>query len=144
MTRAFAAFLVLSALLAGACAAKPDASASAAAAEPLIIWRPIGTWSGHGNAQTESFTSETGSLRIRWETSDERPDSAGSFRLIAHSAISGRPLEQVVEQRGAGSGTGYVGQDPRVFYLVVESTQLKWKFSVEEGFAAEAVKTPKR
>ena len=55
------------------------------------------------------------------------------FRLNAHSAISGRLLQQVVEQAGAGSGVGYVQQDPRVFYVVVESNQLSWTFTIEEA-----------
>ena len=55
------------------------------------------------------------------------------FRLNAHSAISGRLLQQVVEQAGAGSGVGYVQQDPHVFYVVVESNQLSWTFTIEEA-----------
>jgi hypothetical protein len=121
----------------------PFAAACRARSEPavpvkdVIVWRAIGSWSGHGNVQTESFTSETGTLRVQWQTSDEAPPGYGTFRLTAHSAISGRPLEQVVEQRGAGSGTGYINQDPRVFYLLVESARLSWKFTVEEGFAGQ-------
>src|SRR5438067_13143595 len=74
---------------------------------PQIIWRTVGTESGRGNRQTESFTSDTGAIRIRWET--RAVASAGSsgaarsdtFRLTAHSAISGRVLQQVVEEHGA-------------------------------------------
>jgi hypothetical protein len=57
----------------------------------------------------------------------------GTFRLTAHSAISGRLLQQVVDSTGAGQGVGYVQQDPHVFYVVVESTQLNWRFTVEEA-----------
>ena len=100
------------------------------------LWRPLGSWSGRGSLQTESFTSETGALRVRWETTPGQgraPPAPGVFRLNAHSAISGRLLQQVVEQAGAGSGVGYVQQDPRVFYVVVESNQLSWTFTVEEA-----------
>ena len=100
--------------------------------EPQMIWRPVGSWSGHGNRQTESFTSDTGTLRVRWETTAESTDP-GAFRLTAHSAISGRPLQQVVDHPGAGSGIGYVQQDPHVFYVVVESSHVNWKFTVEEA-----------
>ena len=101
-----------------------------------VVWRQLGSWSGRGSLQTESFTSETGALRVRWETTLPKADprsAPGLFRLNAHSAISGRLLQQVVEQAGAGSGVGYVQQDPHVFYVVVESNQLSWTFTVEEA-----------
>jgi len=110
-----------------------------------MVWQAVGSWSGNGNRQTESFTSDTGALRVRWETSAAGgPPTAGTFRLTAHSAISGRILEEVVDQQGAGGGTGYVSQDPHVFYMSVESTGLSWKFSVEEGIAGEIVGPPSR
>jgi hypothetical protein len=105
-----------------------------------MIWRAVGSWSGHGNRQTESFTSDSGALRVKWETNAPGGSGAeGQFRLTAHSAISGRVLQQVVEERGAGSGVDYVSQDPHVFYMSVESAGVDWKFSVEEGIAAELV-----
>ena len=107
---------------------------------PQMIWRAVGTWSGSGNRQTESFTSDTGALRVRWETKAARgARDPGTFRLTAHSAVSGRVLQQVVEERGAGSGVDYVSQDPHVFYMSVESAGVDWKFSVEEGIAGEVV-----
>jgi len=105
-----------------------------------MIWRPVGSWSGSGNRQTESFTSDTGALRVKWETMSAGTSAiAGAFRLTAHSAISGRVLQQVVEAQGTGSGTDYVSQDPHVFYMSVESAGVDWKFSVEEGIADEVV-----
>jgi len=101
-----------------------------------VAWRPLGSWSGRGSLQTESFTSETGALRVRWETkvpNAEGPPAAGVFRLNAHSAISGRMIQQVVEQAGAGTGVGYIQSEPRVFYVVVDSNQLSWTFTVEEA-----------
>jgi hypothetical protein len=107
-----------------------------------VAWRTVGSWSGSGNGQTESFTSETGALRIHWTTSRKQPGNTGNFRLTAHSAISGRLLEQVVDQQGAGNGVGYVNQDPHVFYLMVESDHLDWKVSVEEAFAGTVTGDP--
>jgi hypothetical protein len=111
--------------------------------QPRVVWRALGSWSGHGNKQTESFTSDTGTLRVTWETTvgTGAPPSppaasraeAAYFRLNAHSAISGRLLQPVVDTDGAGSGVGYVQQDPHVFYMVVESAGLNWKFTVEEA-----------
>src|SRR5262249_7400851 len=89
--------------------------------ERTILWRTLGAFSGRGNRQTESFTSDTGTLRVTWEVSGTDPgrtrDGPGSvpgpspfFRLTAHSAISGRPLQQVVDTSSAGKGIGYVQQ----------------------------------
>jgi hypothetical protein len=116
----------------------PRASQRPARSEPSVAWHRLGSWSGRGSLQTESFTSDTGTLRVSWETTPaEGPGDAKSFpatfRLDAHSAISGRLLQQVVDHAGAGRGVGYVQQDPHVFYLVVESTRLSWQFTVEEA-----------
>jgi hypothetical protein len=116
-----------------ACGARADQPPKPA--EAAIAWRPLGSWSGHGNQQTESFTSDSGTLRVRWETTAASSEP-GTFRLTAHSAISGRPLQQVVDVvdvHGPGSGTGYVQQDPHVFYVVIESSSVNWKFTVEEA-----------
>jgi hypothetical protein len=108
------------------------------APKPVVAWRTIGSWSGRGNRQTESFRSDTGTLRINWTTSSQSNGDgggAGAFRVAAHSAISGRLLEQAVEHRGTGSGVGYVNQDPHVFYLLIESDGVNWTFSVDEAIA---------
>jgi ABC-type glycerol-3-phosphate transport system substrate-binding protein len=110
---------------------------SPADAKPEVFWRPLGSWSGHGNTQTPSFTSDSGSLRVRWQTRDVppgAPDGAGTFRLTAQSAISGRPIAVAVDARGAGQGMAYVNDDPHVFYMLVESANLDWSFSVDEAF----------
>ena len=66
-------------------------------------WRTLGTWTGSGSRQTESFDVTTGALRLRWETRAMAAGaSAGSFRIWLYSAISGRPLQLIVEQAGAG------------------------------------------
>jgi hypothetical protein len=120
-------------LMAGACGGQ--ASRADEPPKQVVVWRTLGSWSGHGNRQTESFTSDTGALRVRWSASHQEPGRAGAFRVSAHSAISGRLLELVVDHRGAGSGVGFVNQDPHVFYLMVESDQVDWTFSVEEAVA---------
>jgi len=127
--------MVAAGLLAAACGGQ--ARSAAETPKQVVAWRSVGSWSGRGNRQTESFTSETGALRIRWATSlvNHQPGLPGGFRVTAHSAISGRLLEQVVDHRGAGSGVGYVNQDPHVFYLMVESDDVDWTVSVEEAIA---------
>jgi hypothetical protein len=116
----------------------PRANHQPPSTERTVAWRRLGSWSGRGSLQTESFTSDTGTLRVRWDATSTAgtgtaPATAGIFRLEAHSAISGRLLQEVVDHAGAGGGVDYVQQDPHVFYLVVESTQLNWQFTVEEA-----------
>jgi hypothetical protein len=79
---------------------------------------------------------ETGSLRVRWETRNEKPAGTGTFRVTINSAISGRVIGVPVEDhKGAGQGTGFMTDDPRVYYAVVESENVEWSFTVEEGVA---------
>ena len=111
----------------------------------VVIWKNLGEWSGRGNAQTESFVGLTGALRMHWRTKNEVPKGAGTFRLILQSAISGRALQEPVDEKGLGEGTAYAAEDPRVFYITVESANLDWSFTVEEalfGRPAENAKEP--
>ena len=127
------ALLLLAAVAALACGRGKSQPAPAQPHEQHVVWRPLGAWSGHGNIQTESFTSDTGTLRVKWQADAVAGAEAPSFKLDAHSAISGRLLQPVVDQGGPGSGIGYVQQDPHVFYMVVEVSQVNWKFTVEEA-----------
>jgi hypothetical protein len=105
------------------------------ATEDTFIWQKLGSWTGRGSRQMESFIGETGSLRVQWETRGETAPGRGTFQVTLHSAISGRPLAVAVESRGVGHGISYINEDPRVFYLVVESANLEWSVTVEESLA---------
>jgi len=147
MTRlSFTAALLGLCLAAGAC--RRADTAFATPADPEIAWRPLGSWSGHGNTQTESFTSDSGSLRVEWTTrkrsagakdtaASPTKGGAGMFRLTIHSAISGRPLMEAVDEQGVGNGTAFVHEDPRVFFAVVESADLDWSFALQEAVLVE-------
>jgi hypothetical protein len=52
------------------------------------------------------------------------------------SATRGRPLQTMVERQGAGSGTAYVEDDPRVSYLVIESQRVAWRATLDEAHVA--------
>jgi hypothetical protein len=101
-----------------------------------VVWRKLGSWSGHGPMQTDPFISDTGSLRLQWETRNETGTGAGIFRVTVHSDVSGRPLLLAVDARGVGRDTAYVTEDPRSFFLSVESANLDWTLMAEEGVAA--------
>ena len=128
-------------VMAVALAAFPSASCREAppgARTPAVVWRKLGSWSGRGSMQTEPFISDTGSLRLRWETSNEAAPGTGIFRVTVHSDVSGRPLVLAVDARGVGRDVTYVSEDPRPFFLAVESANLDWTVTAEEGVAATA------
>jgi hypothetical protein len=52
------------------------------------------------------------------------------------SSISGRRLLTAVDFDGVGHHTTYVTEDPRPFFAVVESSNVDWRFSVDEGIPA--------
>jgi hypothetical protein len=127
------AILVSIPLLVAACASP----AARPAPEEVVIWKELGSWSGRGNVQTESFVGLTGALRMHWRTMNPSPADGGTFRLVLQSAISGRELRDVVEVKGAGEDTAYVAEDPRVFFMSVEAANLDWSFTVEEAVFAQ-------
>ena len=53
--------------------------------------------------------------------------------MTLHSAISGRPLETVVEASGPGADTVHLAAEPRVAYLLIESDRADWLLTLEEG-----------
>jgi hypothetical protein len=111
---------------------------------PVVVWRTLGSWSGRGSMQTEPFISDTGSLRLRWDTTHEDAPGTGTFRVTVHSDVSGRALITAVDARGVGRDVTYVTEDPRQFFLAVESSNLDWTLSAEEGMAATAAPAPGR
>ncbi len=101
--------------------------------QPVVVWKPIGSWSGRGDKQTETFTSDTGGFRVHWETAKEAPAGAGRLRVVFRSGDSGREIIEAIDARGAGSGTEDVGAErPRWYYLTIESANVDWIVSVDE------------
>lgn len=94
--------------------------------------------------QTGSFDVTTGALRLRWETHGEHAPGNGAFRVSLHSAISGRPLQTIVETKGIGADTAYLEDEPRVSYLVVESRNLEWTATLEELVPSDSSGDPSR
>ncbi|MGE0462980.1 MAG: hypothetical protein AB7Q16_16575 [Vicinamibacterales bacterium] len=93
--------------------------------------RQVGTWQGTGD-RTLGFDSQSGRFRILWETRPGAGDGDGRFRLTVQSGVSGRPLQEVVNHRGAGQGSVNFEDDPRLYQLLVESDGLSWSVTVDE------------
>jgi hypothetical protein len=124
-------YLVAACLLAAGCVNPPAPPPP----DPVAVTRALGTFQGRGS-QTIGVVSESGRLRVSWETRNEHPPGGGTFRLALHSGVSGRPIELITDHRGNGKGTHEVTDDPRPYNLMVESANLDWSFSVEEIVAA--------
>jgi hypothetical protein len=116
------------ALLTCAC----ERAGGTAAKAPAISWRQAGSWSGRGNLQTESFTSDSGGFRVRCETRNESPAGTGRLKVVFHSGDSGREIMHAVDVRGTGSGVTEVGDRPRWYFLTIDSANVDWKVIVEE------------
>jgi hypothetical protein len=127
--------LLLLAVLVSACSASHPAGQSK---RDVVVWRPLGSWSGSGLTQTLPFISDSGTLRLRWETKNETSPGAGQFKITVHSDVSGRPLLVAVERKGVGADTTYVYEDPRAFFLVIEAANLDWTVAADEAVAAVA------
>ena len=127
------AVVIAAAALVTGCGTAPH---PAARSDDQLVWRSVGAWSGQTSMQTESFLNESGALRIAWEARSESPGE-GSFRATFHSAVSGRPLATVIEGRGTSRGASIVPEDPRPMYVDVEANGVEWRFTLEEGFAAD-------
>jgi len=126
-------FLLAAAVLLASCRPQPQAPPKSAE----LGWRPVASWSGRGNIETDSFNMGSGQWRIKWETSHEQSPGKGAFRVIVHSLVSGRYVSTPVDYQGVGNGIAYVAEDPRQFFLVIESGEIDWKVSVEESVIGE-------
>lgn len=98
-----------------------------------IGWRPVASWAGGANYQTDSFNIETGQWRIKWDATEQPGTAKKVFRVIVHSSVSGRYVITSVDHPSAGHGIAYLAEDPRDFFLVIESNGIDWKLTVEEG-----------
>jgi hypothetical protein len=125
--------LLLVASAAGGCQSAPHREPHAR----QIGWRPVGSWSGRGDTQTDSFNIESTEWRIKWETKGAASPSSGLFHVVVHSAVSGRPLQEAVEHRGNGGGVAYVTEDPRLYHLVIDSSGVDWSIAVEEAVVGD-------
>lgn len=72
--------MTCSAVAVAACGANADRPAQKT--ETKVAWRTVGSWSGRGNRQTESFTSESGALRVRWFEDHAAPSAVKKSSFV--------------------------------------------------------------
>ena len=122
-------------LATSACEAPPARAAQVPAV--ATSWRSLGQWAGTGSRQTESFDVVSGALRLQWSVKGAAgAPAAARFRVWLYSAISGRPLQMIVDHAGSGEGTVHVADDPRVSYLLIEADGMTWTAALQEATAS--------
>lgn len=121
-----------------ACEARPEAAQAPPAADVEVAWKTLGTWSGQGSRQTESFEFTSGSLRMIWEAREEAGSGPGHFQVALHSSISGRALQVVADVRGGGADTVLFSAEPHVAYLRIDSEAVPWRIQLDEGVPGES------
>jgi hypothetical protein len=109
-----------------------DCGSPAPAPRELVpVTQAIGSWTGAGN-HTIGLVSNSGRFRVQWDARADSGTADGVFRLTVNSAVSGRLLQEVVNQQGPGRGSLNFEDDPRPYNLMVESSGLQWTVSVDE------------
>ena len=100
--------------------------------QTVVAWKPIGSWSGRGDTQTETFTSDNGGFRVHWEAANET-GGAGRLRVVFRSGDSGREIIEAIDAHGTGGGVEEVAAErPRWYYVTIESANVDWKVSIDE------------
>ena len=74
-------------------------------------------------------------MRLRWKTVREASPGAGRLTVTLHSAVSGRPLQTLVDARGVSSATVDVADEPRWCHFVIDAENVDWQVTLEQGFA---------
>jgi hypothetical protein len=103
------------------------------------VTRVVGSWQGHGTTTVGDVNSDTGRLRITWQTRNESPKGAGTFKLTLRSGVSGRTIGIVADHSGEATGTAEFDEGPRTYDFLVESAGVDWSFRVEETTGAHEV-----
>ncbi len=138
VSRAVAAgVLIVVAASASACRDDRPSHVAQRPAAAAITWREIGTWSGGLSRQTESFEVSIAAMRLRWQTTSETSPGAGRLTVTLHSAVSGRPLQTIVDAHGVSSATVNVADEPRWCHFVIEAANVEWQMTLEQGFASD-------
>jgi hypothetical protein len=107
------------------------------APKDVVIWKTVGSWSGRGARQTETFTSDTGGFRVRWETKNAARPGGGHLHVIFRSGDSGREIIDAVDVRGEGRDIEEVSAErPRWYYLSIDSADVDWTLTVDERIDA--------
>lgn len=136
LTRTLATSVLVAAIVwSTACGSDAPAPVAPPLTAADIEWREIGSWSGRSGRQTESFEVSMTAMRLRWKTTRETAPGAGRFTVTLHSAVSGRPIQTIVEARGVGADTVTVAEEPRWSHFVVDAVDVEWEMTLEQGYA---------
>ena len=120
-----------------------DCSPAPSQPQPIVaVTRTVGSWQGRGTRTVGDVPSETGRIRIHWQTTNESPPGRGTFKLTLRSAISGRTIGVVADVTGTSAGMADFDEGPRTYDFLVESSNVDWTFRVEETLGEFANGSP--
>ena len=138
VSRTLAAALTALALATSGVACRRGATDPPPPAAPADLeWRLVGSWSGTGPRQTESFEVSQFAMRLRWQVVRETTPGQGHFVVTLHSAVSGRPLQTLVDTSRVESGEVLVADDLRPAHFVVDAAHVEWRMVLDQPYARE-------
>jgi len=78
-------------------------------------------------------------LESTHEYRDQAKDRYSAIHARVLSSFADSPLLVAVDRHGPGHDVAYVTEDPRPFFLVIESENLDWSVEVDEGLPGQKV-----
>ena len=136
---------ILVALLIAGASCRSSPAPQRAAGKEVVVWKTVGTWSGRGSKQTETFTSDSGGFRVRWETTNPVRPGAGRLHVVFRSGDSGREIIDAVNEQNVGAdhdSAEVSAERPRWYYLTIDSADVDWTVSVDERIDARVKALP--
>jgi hypothetical protein len=132
MPRVLNAFLAMVIVSVTGCSSGTSSPPARTPKDDPRVWRQVGSWSGHGSQQLDTFPIERLTWRVRWETRNETAPGTGQILVTANSGDSGRIIFDVLDVKGVGKDIEYFTELPRRYYFVVASSNIDWTLVAEE------------
>jgi hypothetical protein len=76
-------------------------------------------------------------MRLRWQVIRTTAPGPAHFEVTLHSAVSGRPLQTLVDTSRVESGEVLVADDLRPAPFVVDAEHVEWRMTLDQPYARE-------
>ncbi len=91
----------------------------------------LGTWSGDGMQSTGTFTTQTGSLKLMYDTTDVTDPAGIHFSVTIYDANDNRPKDIMLSIREPAEGESYYNIRPGEYYLKINAANVRWALTLE-------------
>lgn len=95
-------------------------------------WSGLGTWSGDGLQNTGTFTTQTGSLKLSYDTTDVTDPAGIHFSVTIYDANDNRPIDIILSIREPSEGESHYRGRPGEYYLSINAANVRWSLTLEE------------